>query len=352
METNELEAWLNDRAERDQFSGVATVSVGGESVFSHAAGLAHRGLVVPMQLDHRFRVASITKMVTATAVLRCVERGVFSLDTPLADLLEPGWLPAATTPALTVHHLLSHTSGLANYHDEDDDTFDSYMACWNAIAPQRAREPHDLLPLFVDKPARFAPGEGFSYGDVNYIVLGMVLAQTAGRRFAEVARTEVLDPAGMTSSGFDDLDSDPPRLAIGYRVSDGPADRWPTNSYANAVGGMPDGGLITTTDDLCCFVEAFRGDRLVSPDSRRAMLTSYGRINEGVEHYGYGMEMWMEADRATIFGHAGGDPGVSGIVSHFVDRATTVVVLCNHDRGSWPVSQRLVESIGLHDPRA
>lgn len=351
MNTGELAGLLDERAASHTFSGVALAWVDGEEAFSHAAGVAHRGLDVPMTIHHRFRVASITKMITATAVMRLIEGGAFALETPVTDLLPAEMLPNSATDAMTVDHLLSHTSGLANYHDEDDDTFDSYMACWDVVPPHRAREPHDLLPLFTDKPARFSPGECFSYGDVNYIVLGMILAERTGRRFREVAHTEVLEPAGMVRSTFGDLDTDPPLLAVGYLASDQPPDLWPTNTYVNAVGGMPDGGLITTAADLCAFVDAYRSDLLVSEESRRLMQSSYGRINDDVEHYGYGMEMWVEDGEPTIFGHAGGDPGVSCIVSHYVAEATTVVVLCNHDRGSWAAAREVSAALGITDPR-
>ncbi len=324
----------------------------GGPVFLHAAGVAHRGLGVPMRGDNRFRVASITKMITATAVMRLVERAELSLGTPVIDVLDSDTRPASVTSAMTVHHLLSHTSGLANYHDENDPTFDAYMASWDVVPPHRAREPEDLLPLFADKSAHFAPGSSFSYGDVNYIVLGMILAAVTSSTFRSVATDEVLIPAGMSSSGFDDLDADPPDLAVGYQISDAPAALWPTNVYANAVGGMPDGGLIATASDLCRFIDAFRSGQLVTEETRATMLTSYGRINDDLEHYGYGMEMWIDGrGEVRIFGHAGGDPGISGMVSHFVDGETTIVVLCNYDRGSWTVSRQVAEVLGVDEPR-
>lgn len=352
MDPSALTAWLDDRAARHEFSGVAMVWTAGAPVFSHAAGLAHRGLGVAMRDDHRFRVASITKMITATAVMRLVERGELGLDTPVTEVLDADARPTAVRPAMTVHHLLSHTSGLANYHEEDDDTFDTYVASWDVVPPHRARDPQDLLPLFAHKSPLFAPGDRFSYGDVNYIMLGMILGAVTGTSFRHVASEEVLVPAGMTSSGFDDLDTDPRDLTVGYQTSDEPADAWRTNTYSNAVGGMPDGGLITTAADLCTFIDAFRNSSLVSADARAKMLISSGRINDDLEHYGYGMEMWLdENDHVAIHGHAGGDPGISGMVSHYVDDDTTIVVLCNYDRGSWAASCHVAEVFGIDEPR-
>lgn len=117
------------------------------------------------------------------------------------------------------------------------------------------------------------------------------------------------------------------------------------------VGGLPDGGLITTAADLRRLIDAFNAGELVGDATRDLMLTSYGKINDDAEDDGYGLEMYMSDRRPVILGHAGGHPGVSGIVSHYLDDATTIVVLCNSDRGSWPVSRMLAEAYGISDPR-
>ncbi len=94
----------------------------GAPIFEYAGGLAHRGLGVPVALDSRFAVASITKMATAVTALRLVDRGLARLDQPLVEVLPAEQQPAALTPEHTLHHLLSHTSGLTNYHDDEDPT--------------------------------------------------------------------------------------------------------------------------------------------------------------------------------------------------------------------------------------
>jgi CubicO group peptidase (beta-lactamase class C family) len=122
---------------------------------------------------------------------------------------------SALTGAHTLHHLLSHTSGLPNYHDDEALTWDSFLSCWDRVPCQRARRPADLLPLFRDLPAAARPGERFSYADANYILAGLVIEAVTGKPYAEAATEEVLKPAGMDDSGFDLRDADPPRLATG-----------------------------------------------------------------------------------------------------------------------------------------
>jgi CubicO group peptidase (beta-lactamase class C family) len=113
-----LEAWFDERTTSGGFSGRAIAWRDGGPIFAYNGGLAHRGHGVPVADDTRFGVASITKMVTGISALRLVERGLIALDTPLVEVLPADQRPTALTREHTLHHLLSHTSGLANYHDD------------------------------------------------------------------------------------------------------------------------------------------------------------------------------------------------------------------------------------------
>lgn len=159
VDTDALRDWLDGRVAGHEFSGAALVRREGESLFCYAGGLAHRGLGVPVTEETRFAVASVTKMVTATTVLRLVQRGAVRLDQPVLDVLPAEHRTAALTGEHTLHHLLSHTSGLPNYHDDEARTWDSFVSCWDRVPCQRARGPADLLPLFRDLPAAAPPGE-------------------------------------------------------------------------------------------------------------------------------------------------------------------------------------------------
>ena len=114
MELPQLRSWFDERVTTGEFSGVAMAWREGAPIFEYAGGLAHRGLGVPNTVATRFAVASITKLATAIVALRLVERGFARLDQPVLDILPPDRRPAAMTREHTLHHLLSHTSGLAN----------------------------------------------------------------------------------------------------------------------------------------------------------------------------------------------------------------------------------------------
>ena len=347
---DELRGWLDERAAQHKFSGVVLVHRDGAPVFSHAAGLAHRGHRVPVRPDTRFAIASVTKLVTAITALRLVERGAVGLHTPVIEVLPPEHRPTALTNAHTLHHLLSHTSGLTNYHDDEDETSASFVACWDHIPTYHVRRPADLLPLFADLPAHSPPGAKFSYADANYILIGLVIEALTAQPYHDVATAEVLAPAGMTDAAFEPLDADPARLAAGYQVADAPYETWLSNIYSLTAMGMPDGGLITSAPDLVSLLTALRNGRLVSADTLTAMTTSHGHVEPGFD-YGYGLQLGVEDGKVTVLGHNGGDPGVGAVAAHHIAADTTVVVLSNHDRGAWPAYQGVLSAFGLHDPR-
>ena len=351
MVLGSLPGWLDERAANGEFSGVALVWKDGGPVFEHAAGLAHRGLEVPLRTDSRFQVASVTKMVTAVAALQLVESGLLGLETPITDVLDNSI--GAITPSHTLHHLLCHMSGIRNYHDDEDETWASFTSCWDRIPSYHIREVGDMLPLFADLPPLFDPGERFEYADANYLLIGLMIEAVTGQRYRDVVRDRVLEPIGMSDTSFTGLDFDPERMAVGYFTSDLPAEQGRTNIFSVPAMGMPDGGMITGARDLARFFDALVGGELVSSAMFEQMLLPRATIEDtdDMEAYGYGLELTVVEGRGVIFGHAGGDPGVAAMTSHFVDEATSVIVLCNQDRGSWAVSQELADSFGLHDPR-
>jgi len=353
MDATTLRERLDDRTARHEFSGIALVWREGRPVFSYAGGLAHRGHGVRVTEQTRFAVASVTKLVTATAALRLVERGLVRLDQPLTDVLPAAYRPAALTAQHTLHHLLSHTSGLPDYHDHQDETWASFTSCWDRIPTYRLRRPADMLPLFNDLPAVSLPGARYEYTDSNFILAGLVIEQAAGRAFADIITDEVIRPAGMLDTTLEALDLEPARLATGYTAAgnDGPPETWRANLFSVPVAGMPDGGLITTARDLAQLIDRLLDGSLLSPAMAMAMMTPQGPPSDTVEQYGYGCQLVVEKGEVTIIGHGGSDPGVSARVSHHRRAATTIAVLCNQDRGSWAVTRQVQNAFELADPR-
>jgi CubicO group peptidase (beta-lactamase class C family) len=351
MHDEAIRPWFDERVAAGEFSGVALAWRDGAPIFTYAGGLAHRGLGVPNDPATRFAVASVTKMATAIAVLRLVDRGLLRLDQPLVDILPAEHRPVALTPEQTLHHLLSHTSGLANYHDDDDPTWASFTSCWDRVPTYHVRRPADMLPLFADLPAVGPPGVRYQYNDAAFILAGLAIEAVTGRAFNDVAAGEVFGPAGMTETAFEAIDEDPPRLAVGYMVEEGSGAGRRTNVFSVTAMGMPDGGMISTVTDLARLIDALLGDRLLSPELRRAMTTPQGPPTDAEEQWGYGCELTVRGGEIAVIGHSGSDPGVSARVSHYLAAETTVVVLCNQDRGSWAATIQIAKELGLEAAR-
>lgn len=346
MDVSALGAWFEAETASGGFSGAALAWRDGRPVFEFAGGLAHRGFGIPNTVETRFAVASITKLPTAIACLRLVERGLLRLDRPLDEVLPPEQRPSALTPAVTLHHVLSHTSGLANYHDDDDPTWASFTANWDRIPSYHVRRPADMLPAFADLPARFRPGERYEYNDAGFILAGLAIEAATGRPYHEVVAAEVFEPAGMADTGIEAIDDEPERLATGY-MTDAAAPRgWRSNVFSVTAMGMPDGGMITTTRDLARLIDALVGGRLLAPALYAAMTAPQGPP-DAEDAYGYGCLLTLEDGRVTTIGHGGSDPGVSAMVVHHLGTATTIVTICNQDRGGWASSREIQRALGL-----
>jgi CubicO group peptidase (beta-lactamase class C family) len=352
MDDQPLRDWLDEQTRSHTFSGSAVVWRDGAPVFSYAGGTAHRGHGVPIDAHTRFAIASVTKTVTAIAALQLVERGLVRLDQPLVDVLPSAHRPAALTAEHTLHHLLSHTSGLADYFDDEDETLASFTSCWDRVPTYRIRQPADMLPLFADLPAVGPPGLEYRYNNAGFILAGLVIEAVTGRPYADVITAEVLEPAGMTDSGFDALDDDPPRLAVGYVMDGGPPERWRANTFSVTSTGMPDGGMISSPADLSRLIDALLDGRLLGAPLVAAMTNPQGPRSDATEQYGYGCQLALADGAVAVIGHGGSDPGVSARLAHHLADRMTIVVLCNQDRGSWAAYLRIAEAFGLVDPRA
>ena len=176
-----VEKCIRAQIKPEPFSGVVQISEGGRVLFEGAYGLAIRPEAIPNRIDTRFQTASGCKVFTATAVLQLIDRGRLKPETPLVACVEAEF--PNYDPGITVHHLLTHTSGIISYFEEDLNP--DYEALWRDTPMYGIRRPADFLPLFQHKPMKFRPGERFDYNDGGFILLGLVIEAISGLSFAE-----------------------------------------------------------------------------------------------------------------------------------------------------------------------
>jgi CubicO group peptidase (beta-lactamase class C family) len=321
-------------AEQD-FSGVVSVDLGGEVEFARAYGLAHRAHRIPNTVGTRFAIASGAKGLTALAVVSLIEQGVLELSSTARSVLRDD-LPLIDD-RVTVEHLLAHRSGIGDYLDEDDGDLDlnDYLL---PVPVHRLADAEDYLAVLDGIPAKFPPGERFSYCNGGYVVLALVAERASGVPYHELVRTRVCEPAGMRDTEFLRSDELPDRTATGYLPAEG--DRWRTNVFHLPVRGVGDGGVYTTVADLSGFWRALFAGRIVSAGWVAQMVRAHNDVPGEALRCGLGFFRHESRDQVMLIGQ---DAGVSFMSVHDPAPGRTYTVISNTTDGAWPVLRCLRE---------
>ncbi|MCL4544601.1 MAG: beta-lactamase family protein [Chloroflexi bacterium] len=314
----ELAATIDDFA-REQFlpqgPGCTIAAVrDGTVVFRGAYGMAHIELGVSMRPEFRLRLASITKQFIAVALLKLRDAGRLSLDDDFRR-----WLPEwrAGIPAITLAHMLSHTSGLKVYEGGND----------QALLPLyfMGKNPYELVSATKDDVPDCAPGERYTYNNYAYVLLGLVIERVAGMPLIDYLQRELFDPAGMTNTLFDDPALLLPGRVEGYQLGSAGIERAP---YINmrVIGGA--GGLISNVDDLARWYIALLDGSVVSRASLDEAWADHTLAGGQTIRYGYGWGLGSY-DGERFIEHGG---QVNGFYNHavcFPDQRIAVIVLSN-----------------------
>lgn len=320
-----LDSLLRLWSEERDLSGRVLLTQGGATAFEGSYGLADRANGVPVTAATRFGLASVTKMFTAVAVADLVREGRLGFDDRAVDLLPPQRRPSTLREDVTLHHLLTHTSGIADYCEEDETSpahLADYGSLWEERPSYRMLRPADFLPLFGDLAPYRPPGR-WQYSNAGYILLGLVIEEVTRRAYADVVQERVFDRAEMTASGFFRLDEARPDVSVGYLPRPSSHDRWRSNIYRVPVIGGPDGGAFSTTGDLDVFLTRYADGTLLGP-MRETVLGRHADIGGGYAS-GYGVVHYPDGR----YGHGGGDPGVEVLVHRFPAEEANLLVLCN-----------------------
>lgn len=326
---------LDGRLHELGFSGVVDLRRSGEQVFEGAYGLASPRWNIPNTPAMRFDVASICKLFTSTAALQLVDSGDLDLDASIHDYVD---LEGTTISAsVTLRHLLTHTSGIADIAEEDEG--ENYADVFAEHAPHMINNASDFLPIFSSKPPTFLPGERHRYCNAGYIVAGLAIESASGKEFQEYVEQEVLARAGMTRSGYFDKRYVVSDLAEGYDLDD--QGRLEQNIYAYPPRGQADGGAFCTTADLHAFLAAMRAGVLLPPDLTALFFAPQVDIEvDGDYRQGFGLEFgngkyWKEGE----------SEGASGILMHYIDSGVDLAVLANSAAGAWPVIDHITQLV-------
>lgn len=312
---NELIRYVWNLSSQGLFSGAVLIARHGSVLAQEAFGFANRDFEIPNSLSTRFNVACLCKSWTAIAICQLIEEGLLTLETPVSTFLD--YPDANSARKILIAHLLTHTSGLDSYFTDE----------FGRGASQSMRSVDEFLQLTKDQLPLFEPGSAWKYSSTGMVLLGKVIEILTGRSYFDHIQHSVLDRAGMTGSGFPELDQVNLDLAVGY------SKRWSVegcvefnNRFESPVKGDPACHSYSTVSDIFRFAEAFKAGKLVSPDMADLMT----RSKPGYNSADYGFGFFIHPERA-LYGHSGRVPGASANLDITVEPEGWVVVVAANE---------------------
>jgi CubicO group peptidase (beta-lactamase class C family) len=278
-----------------------------------------------------FQIASISKQFAATAILLLQEQDRISVRDPIGT-----WLPRcpAEWRPITVHHLLTHTSGIAHWRDYED---------LSLYEPER-RE--DLIAIFQQQPLRFAPGSGWYYSSPAYVLVAHIVEQVSGVPYVTFLRERFFDPLGMESTGAGNVSPRPELQANGHHGETA------LPHFELDTVGVGAGDVWSTTGDLARWASAILADEALSRRSVEALFARYAaapaeEANAPDVHYGYGWFVARERDQ-IVYCHPGDNAGFVAFHAMLPDAEApiTLTVLSNDEQSdAQGLGRELVRSL-------
>ena len=287
----------------------------GRVALARSYGMADLESGIPATPATNYRLASLTKQFTASAVLLLVRDGALALDTPLTGVLSE--FPDYGS-SIALRHLLTHTSGVPDYEPFVPDT-----QSWQV-------KDRDVLEILMrTEGTDFPPGGAYSYSNSGYALLAMVVERASGQSFATFLNDRIFKPLGMNGTvAFEDGISTVANRAFGYTITDGSVERTDQSTTSAVLG---DGGIYSSVEDLAKWDDALaRGLLLDSVEWSEA--TTPARLTDGSEtEYGFGwfIDSYGGHRRQR---HSGDTRGFNNIIMRFPDDQVTIVILTNRDQ--------------------
>lgn len=306
----EIEAYLQAHLAAGQFMGSVLVAQGGHVLHSAGYGMADLEHNVANTPHTKHRLGSIAKQFTAAAILNLQDQGLLDVDDPISAYL-PDY---PNGDVITIHHLLSHSSGIPNIED-----FPDFVATMREPAT-----PSELIERFADMPLEFEPGDQWAYSSSNYIMLAYILEEMARQPHAEYLDTVLFAPLDMTDTGYDRFETILESRASGYTMGEDGLQNAAFIDMSRAVGG---GSLYSTVLDLHTWTQALLKDAVLSDEARELLFTPAMEIDEG-NSYGYGWGIGNEWGRRVI-SHDGGINGFTTYLTLIPEEELIVIVLSN-----------------------
>lgn len=308
------------------FSGAFSIYQADLPLYERAFGYRDIHNRLPNLPETRFGIASGTKFFTALGIGRLIDQGLLKLETQVGELSldYAGFI----NPRATIQHLLTHTSGIYDYYDEEiEQDFDHFFVSipWYCL-----ETPADYWPLFQGRTLKFQPGDRYSYSNGGYVFLGMLIEKITGQLYRDFMQEQVFQIAHMSQTGFYAMNNLQANTALGYLQ-----DRETTNIYNLPIRGGGDGGLFTTAGDLRTFWQHLFSNRILSPELTAIFLQTHVPFDDKT---GYGCGLYKRLD-GSLFAIVGGDAGVGFDSRCLLNENITVSIFSNITNGEEELSE-------------
>lgn len=293
----------------DQFGGVILVARNGQPIFQRAYGMANYEMNVPNTLDSKFRIGSVSKTFTAAAIMKLNEQKKLNIDDPICNYIENC---PVSWKAITIRHLLVHTSGLANYTNLLEAKGDFLLV------PHSHKE---VIDLFRNKPLESEPGMKYNYNNSGYYLIGIIIEKVTGKTCETYFKETFFNPLQLKNTGFDKSETLIPNRASGYRLTN---DNVLENTYyINMENSFAIGGLYSTASDLLLWDKAFHNNQIFLQSTLQNIFSK-----DKVSPYGLG---WVvdSIGNCHRYYHDGGITDFSASLQHLTENQLTVIAISN-----------------------
>jgi CubicO group peptidase (beta-lactamase class C family) len=332
--------------EYGQFNGTVLVAEQGAVIFKKGYGEANKEWGIPNTPETKFRLGSITKQFTATLILQLVAQGKIRLDGKITDYI-PDY-PKATGDKVTIHHLLTHTSGIPSY---------TSMPKFSQELSKMPYTATEFIKVFWDLPLEFEPGSRFVYNNSGYFLLGVIIEKVTRKPYAQVLQENIFNPLGMTGSGYDMPGPILPKRAAGYEKRGG---GYVNAAYLDMTTPYSAGALYSTVEDLYLWDQALYGDKLLSEESKKTMfeprIAPSGTPLTSMR-YAYGWFVGKELigttrESVSTIGHGGSINGFNSLITRIPESRSLIVLLNNTGAAPLAAMERSILGILYGKPYA
>lgn len=306
----QISEYVASYANTQDFSGCILVEQAGEILYKQCFGEADIGFSIPNSPETRFMIGSVSKQFTAAAILKLQEMGKLNVEDPLLKYFHGN----SNLNGITVHHLLSHRSGLADIYTVEN---------FNTLSCKQDAFP-EVVDGVLNTSLAFEPGSTYQYSNGNYAVLATIIENVSGMEYGDFIRKTLLEPMELNNTGHPISGQVTKMLADGYEP-EGYEDLRPTD-YLDPDLLKGGGSLYSTIGDMLKWINQIRDGDFLKPESYAQWLTNHG------SNYGYGISVYKSFDQ-DVFGHDGRLNGYIADYLHYRDTNTSIIILGNVQTG-------------------